>query len=59
MANGIDKEIQMTSDVPSAHQDGTLPVLDLGLKMVGNQVVWEFYSKPCTSPYAILYRSAL
>ena len=59
LANGIDKDIQMTSDVPSVHQDGILPVLDLGLRMVGNQIVWEFYSKPCTSPYTILYRSAL
>ena len=59
IANGIDRDIQMTSDVPSVHQDGTLPVLALSLKVVDNQVIWTFFSKPCTSPYTILYRSAL
>ena len=38
-ANGIDKDIQMTSDVPSVHQDGNLPVLDLGLKVVNNKII--------------------
>ena len=58
MANGLDKDIQMEMDVPSVHQDATLPVLNLGLKVVRNQVEWTFFSKPCTSPYTIHYRSA-
>ena len=59
IANDIDDDIQMESDVPSQHQDGYLPVLDLKVKVVNNKVEYLFYSKPCSSPYTIMYASAL
>ena len=40
IAHGLEMDIRMEMDVPSVHQDGILPVLDLGLKVVNNQVVW-------------------
>merc|ERR1711954_544945 len=59
LANGIDPDIQMESDVPSAHGNGRLPVLDLNLFVESNQVKFSFYSKPCSSPYTVMYQSAL
>ena len=59
IANSINVDIQMDADIASNHQDGHLPVLDLELKVVDNKVKYLFYSKPCSSPFTILYRSAL
>ena len=36
-----------------------LPVLDLGLKVVNNKVISHFYLKPMSSPYQMLYTSAI
>ena len=58
-ANDIDDSIKMEADVPSKLADGILPVLNLGLWMDNNQVGYTFYQKPCTSPYAVIYSSAL
>ena len=49
----------METDVPSAHGNGRLPVLDLNLFVESNKVKFSFYSKPCSSPYIIMYSSAL
>ena len=59
IANGIDPDIQMEVDVPSAHGNGRLPVLDLNIFVESNQVKFSFYSKPCSSPYTVMYQSAL
>ena len=59
IANGIDKDIQMEFDVPSLHREGRLPVLDLHLFIKDNVVKTSFFSKPISSPYTILFQSAL
>ena len=59
IANSLDKDIQMTFDVPSLNESGLLPVLDLGLYIVNNQVIHRFYKKPMSSPFQIHYRSAI
>ena len=59
IANTLDENIQMTLDVPSLHEDGRLPVLDLGLYVVNKQIKTSFYSKPMSSPYQIHFRSAI
>ena len=59
IVNQIDDNIQMTCDTPSDNQSGRLPVLDLELFVVNNQVSHSFYSKPVSSPYTIKYKSAI
>ena len=59
IANEIDPDIQMTVDVPSMHENSRLPVLDLGLQVVTNKVQFFFYRKEMTSPYTIMYKSAI
>ena len=59
IANSIDPDIQMTSEVPSDFPDRRLPVLDLALFIKDNQVHHSFYSKPMATPYVNLHRSAL
>jgi len=59
IANSLDDDIQLTFEVPSQQEDERLPVLDLGLKVVNNKVQHYFYKKPMSSPFAILYESAI
>ena len=59
IANGLDDDIQLTYEVPSGHEDGRLPVLDLGLQVVDNKIQHFFYRKGVTSPYCIMYNSAI
>ena len=59
IANSIDPDIQMTSEVPSDFPDRQLPVLGLALFIEDNQVHHSFYSKPMETPYVNLHRSAL
>ena len=59
IANEIDVNIQMEVDVCSWHEDGRLPVLDLGMFVANDCVEYSFYRKPVNSPFQILYRSAL
>ena len=47
----------MEVDVPSMHENGCLPVLDLGLSVNNNKIKTSFYSKPMSSPYQIHYIS--
>ena len=59
IANTLDEEIQMVSDVASDHENGRLPVLDLELFFIDNKVEFSFYKKNCSSPYLLMYRSAI
>ena len=47
------------TDVPSAHQSGRLPVLDLHLFVASDQIQFGFFQKPVASPFLILQRSTL
>ena len=47
IANSIDSMITMTIDVPSKHQDGKVPMLDVKTWINdNNEVFYEFYEKP-------------
>ena len=60
ISNSIDRNIQMEFDVPSLHSSNRVPVLDLEVWVdVENKIQHSFYSKPISSPYTILYRSAV
>ena len=59
IANELDSSIVMTGDFGRLHQDGRLPVLDLGPFVKDNNIEFGFYQKPCDTPYMILFRSAL
>ena len=59
IANELDRDIVMTADYCSLHEDKRLPVLDLNLFIQGNRVHFGFFKKECASPFTILYRSAL
>jgi hypothetical protein len=58
IVNSVDKDIQMTGDVPSQNLDKMVPVLDMGMYMADNRVVYTFYSKPMATRYLIPERSA-
>ena len=47
VANTIYKCVQFTVDFPTKNEDGMVPVLDLKVAVRDNQVVHEFYEKPC------------
>ena len=49
IANTLEEEIQMVSDVGSDHENGRLPVLDLELFVENNRVEFSFYKKKCSS----------
>ena len=60
IANTLDPNIQMTFDTPSQNRSGKLPCLDLQLWVTDEGIIMhEFYSKPVTTPYLILNRSAV
>jgi hypothetical protein len=54
--------IKFTIDIPSYHEDGKIPVLDLKVnvnKMMGNRLDYEFYEKPTKNPQILLVNSAI
>ena len=60
VANSIDPDIQLTLDTPSMNADKKLPCLDLKLWIDSEGLIqFEFYSKPMSSPYLLLQRSAV
>ena len=60
IANSIHPMIELTSDIPSNHTDGKLPVLDLKVKLgLKNQIDFEFYEKKTKNSRVILASSAL
>jgi hypothetical protein len=49
IVNIIDKDIQMTGDVPSTNTNKRVPVLDMDMFMENNQVMFSFYLKPMST----------
>ena len=59
IGNSISNFIKLTADYPSKHENGFMPLLDIQVRVVDNQVDYKFYSKPMSNPYVILANSAL
>ena len=59
IANSINGNIQVTIDTPERDSEGRLPVLDLKVWIMNNNVVYTFYKKKVSSFYTILRRSAI
>ena len=59
VANTLDPNLQFTSDCPSQHQDGKLPILDIQVWVEDGKVRHTFYRKECASVQTILQASAL
>ena len=52
--------IKLTTDYPSKHPSGMMPLLDIQVRMgENNRVEYQFYSKPMSSKYLILESSAM
>ena len=49
----------MTIDVPSQYPNRRLPVLDLEVFLVQDQIEFSFYRKPMANPRVNLYRTAI
>ena len=60
IADSIHEMINFTSDIPSNHSDGFLPVLDVKVQLseCGN-IIYQFFEKPTKHPKVILADSAL
>ena len=59
VANNIDKNIHVTYDVPSLHDDKMVPILDV--KVIINEVGkidYKFFKKPCANRLGTLKDSA-
>ena len=50
--------VQFTADFPTAHSEKSVPVLDLRVHCEGDQIVHQFYEKPCAARMVIHYQSA-
>ena len=60
VADSILDMISFTSDIPSNHSDGMLPVLDIKVKLdFNNEVVFDYFEKPTKTDQVILASSAL
>ena len=59
IVNQQDEDIQMTIDVPSLHSNRRLPVLDLEVFLIQNQIEFSFFKKSMSNPRVNLYRSAV
>ena len=59
IGNTVSNFIKLTADYPSNHGNGFMPLLDIQVRVVNNQVEYKFYSKPMSNPYVILANSAL
>ena len=60
IADTIDKDIQFEEDICANHDSKMIPVLDLQCGMMNDYTVhFQFYSKPMSSRFTILQRSAL
>ena len=58
VANTVYKCVQFTVDFPSKNDDNLVPVLDLKVAVKENQLVHEFYEKPCAAKMVIPMKSA-
>ena len=59
IVNSLEPDIQLTCDTPANHPTGKMPVLDLEIWVKNNKVEYSFYSKPVSSKFTILKRTAL
>ena len=64
IANSVEKGIKLTHDVPSCHENGMMPVLDIQTWVDKDhfniqQIHHTFYKKEVASIYTILSRSAI
>ena len=58
VADTVYKCVQFTVDFPTAHPEKSVPVLDLRVHCEGDQIVHQFYEKPCAARMVIPYQSA-
>ena len=58
VANSILPYLKFTVDSPSSHPDGWMPVLDLKVRVQGNQIQHAYYRKPMCDRRLIIERSA-
>ena len=62
IANSINSNLKVTTDIPENHGDGLMPVLDLKMRVKESEMAphisWTFYKKPVSSEFTILKRSA-
>ena len=60
IANNIDEQFKITFDVPSNHEDGRVPILDVKVSMnKENKVDYIFYKKPMASDKVVLKSYAM
>ena len=58
VANSIFDCVQFTVDYPSKNENGKVPILDLEVAVVDNQMIHEHYEKPCAAKMVIPFQSA-
>ena len=60
IANSIEPMITVTTDVPSNHDDGKVPMLDVKVWLESNkEIFYQFYEKPTKNRYVISKDSAM
>ena len=59
VANSLYSFIQMTVDCPSLHEVDLVPILDLQVGVKNNLVVYQHFTKPCSSFLLTHQRSAM
>ena len=59
IANSVSSFIKLTSDCPSLHNSGFMPILDLQVKAENNKLIWKFYKKEVANPLLIMKDSTM
>ena len=60
IANSVCDTIRMTTDCPSSHESGWMPLLDLQVRVArDNTLDYKFYSKKVANPLLLMNHSAL
>ena len=60
IANSVSEFLQSEGVVPSNHESGWMPLLDVQVKVAGdNTVDYKLYSKPCASRYTMMKETAM
>ena len=59
LGNNICDFIKLTSDFPSAHESGYMPLLDIQTNILDGKVNYVFYKKPMTNPLLLRANSAM
>ena len=58
VANSIFQCVQFTVEYPSKNENGKVPILDLEVTVIDNQLIHEHYEKPCAAKMVIPFSSA-